>query len=296
MRRTTIVTLTGLALVGVLTACGSAQPGEAVPAAGSGQAAPATTSAPGGGGAASGPLESLTGKAVEAMKVKKTAKISVSGSGPGAEAIGGNGQIRLDGNDLSMAMTSKVPGEDGQPAGETKLLFVGNTLYVEPPKDMPVPPGKKWMKIDPKGTDVMSKLLGPLAQQMRDSADPKVTFQKFGDGGTLGGSTPTTLDGAPATQHKIDVDLNRLIAKTADPLQKLSLELLVKNGVTSMTYDFWTDAQNLPLQFQFSQKMPNAPAATTVTAKYTAWGEPVDIKAPADSEIAPPVELPQPPR
>ncbi|MFB9904814.1 hypothetical protein [Allokutzneria oryzae] len=298
MRRTTILAISGLALVGVLTACGSAQQGEPVPAAGSDQAAP-TTGASGGGGATapSGPLEQLVTKAGAAMAAKKTAKITVSASGaPAADGMGGSGVIRLDGNEVALSMTSKMAGEPGQPAQETKMIVVGGAMYVEAPKDMPVEPGKKWVKIDPNGTDVMSKLLGVVVRQVRQSADPKNMFKTFTDAGTLNGSSPDTLDGVATTKHKLAVDLRKMSEKATDPLTKLSYEALLKNGVTTMDYDFWTDAQDLPKQFQFTQRMPGSDAGITMVAKYSAWGEPVDIKAPAESEIAPPVELPQPTR
>ncbi|MCP3800539.1 hypothetical protein NLX83_14830 [Allokutzneria sp. A3M-2-11 16] len=293
MRRTTITVISGLALVGALTACTTTQPGEPMP-----EPTQGTTRGPEneGGNAAKGALAPLMEKAAVAMKAKKSAKVTVTGSGPKASNVGGNGAIRFDGNDVALSMTSKVPGEDGKPPQDSKMLLVGGAMYIEAPKDGSVPPGKNWLKIDPKGTDVMSKLMGSLVQQMRDSADPQIAIRKFGDAGTLAASTPGTLDGAPATKHKIDVDLKKLAERAADPLQKLGFDMLIKAGITTMSYDFWIDAQDLPKQIDFSQRMPGDDSANAISVKYTNWGEPVDIKAPAESEIAPPIEIPQPPR
>lgn len=123
-----------------------------------------------------------------------------------------------------------------------------------------------------------SNPMGDLYSQLASQTDPAAIMRAFKgaieDLETVG---LEEIDGTTTTHYRVVVDARKALAKTlGKDLPSSSLGSLPK----TMTYDIWVDEDNLPRRLEYDMM------GTTMVLDFTKWGEPVDIEAPAPSEIS----------
>lgn len=268
MKRTII---TALALSGALAlgACGSTD-ADTGTKAGTSQEAPAAASAKVGDTV---DLAELGAKSSAAVKAKRTSHMTMDlGSEGTAEA-----DVDYSGASPKMAMSMTTSGEKLQIVYIDKVMYMGGESFAE------MSGGKKWIKIDPNGKDMMSQMMGPMLGQMESSVSNPA--------GEL-----ANLKGVKATVSKVDASGTTYAVKlTPEQIKEMvknqaagipgvsedSLKKMIESNQMpdGLTYDLTIDAEGLPSTIVTGMK------GATVKMTYSKWGEPVDVKAPAASEV-----------
>lgn len=133
------------------------------------------------------------------------------------------------------------------------MINVGGVMYIKgmfTSKD-----GKPWVKIDPEGTDSLSKQLAPTLKQ---SADLRTQVEMYK------GSTATLVDTVNGVRHY------RLVGVAGAPTQP---------------FDIYLDDQDRPV------KVTTTSASMDMTVTYSGYGKPVTVKAPPASLVGPPPSM-----
>jgi hypothetical protein len=212
-------------------------------------------------------LSAVFKETAAAMKAKKSYSFA-------GEAAGGamTGQMRVDGDATAMKIETTMEGE------KATILFVDGVMYMGGMPDLPA--GKTFIKIDPKGDDPMSKMMGPALSQMADSADPtagladieglKAKVVEVKDG-------TTTYEATLSAQQQMDMAKKRLEAMgmgdTPMPTPSVAMKALTVRQTIG--------ADGLPTKVQLAGD-PEA----TMTLTYSGWGAPVDVQAPPADKVA----------
>lgn len=273
----------GLALAGMtLAGCGGTTPG--VPGTTGDAGTPATTTVGGGGDAGSGAFDSIKAlsdavseKSTSAQSAKVTMKTSAAGQNIDAE-----GSFKFAGADTAMQMTMSVPG-----LGDMEMRLLDGLIYIKMPKGVLPDAGKPWVKIDPEDTS------NPMAAQMGgvmdtvEKADPRLMLEQLAQSGTIKDVKADPINGEDAKKYTIEVELSKLGEQNNLGIDPAAVKELEKAGVKTITYDVWVNSDNLPMRFVTEMKVMGQ--NVNVQADYTDWGTPVEVEAPAASEIS---ELP----
>lgn len=274
--RKTALAAGGFALVIALSACGGKEGGQA--------------SAPAAGGDASalfGNAQELVQAATAKTSEKKTSKFSMEANAMGQQmTMKGEGRYEGDNTALSMTMNG--------PTGEMEMRFVDKAMFIKLPKgdaaSSAMSGGKPWVKISQGGNDPISKMLGGSFDQMTKQSDPAKTFEQVQKAGTITKSEKTQLDGQEATHYSINVDMAKAAAESSVTGLPKDLADKVKG---TMPMELWLNSDQLPMQVTMdmtevmkSMGVPggeNAGGKTTI--KYTDWGAPVNVEAPAADQV-----------
>ena len=258
--------LSALALSGALAlgACGSTTAGTGA-STGTSAEAPAAASAKVGDTV---DLAELAARSSAAVKDKGTAHMTMD--------MGTEGTMEADvdygGEGPRMAMTMTTSGETLQMVYVDKVMYMGGASMAE------MTGGKTWIKIDPAGDDMMSKMMGPVLTQMESAmGNPaeQLTVYKGAE------ATVKSVEGGVRT-YTVTLTKEQLTA--AMSAQKEALPGLDEEGLKQIpekgvTYDLSLDADDLPV----AMSMDVSGQALTMT--YSKWGEPVDVAAPAASDV-----------
>lgn len=260
--------LTALALSGALAlgACGSTDAGTGS-AAGTSQEAPAAASAKVGDTV---DLAELATKSSAAVKDKGTAHMSMKTAGQGAGTIEADADYSGD----TPKMTMTVTADDGA----FEMVYIDKVMYMGADDFKEMTGGKKWLKIDPQGDDAMSKMMGPMLSQMETTvANPAEQLKQF-----EGAKAEVTKVENGVTTYKVTLtkqQLSDMVKKQAAGLPGVTEEAL-KQMPEGVTYDMSVDAEGLPTTVAMDMGGDN-----NITITYSKWGEPVEVKAPAASEV-----------
>ncbi len=210
-------------------------------------------------------FQSIAAESAAAVKAKKTAHMTMS--------MGKEGTLQADvdyaGTSPRMKMTLQAEGDTMQ------MIYIDQVMYMGGPMFAQMTGGKKWIKIDPKGTDPMSKSMGPMLGQIESSlANPIESIAALKDVK----ATVKSSDGS-ATTYTITLTKAQIEAMAkAQGAPGVSGDAL--SGLpASMAYDYTIDADKLP------QKMSMTLSGESMDMTFTKWGEPVDVSAPAASEV-----------
>lgn len=256
MKRTVITAVLVAGSIG-LAGCGSST-------------APATS----GGSAASssvGPVAVKSGDTVDLAPIMKNSSAAVLAKKTAHLSMNlGSGAVQADvdyaGASTAMKMSMDAAGQ------QIEMIFVDKALYFGGTMAAQLGAGKKWLKIDPKGTDAFSKQMAPLLGQMSTAAqDPTKAL------GALSGvkATVGSVDGRDTTY--------------AVSLDKAQVEQMLRasgvNGLAGapepvgLSYKITLDADSLPVT------VVTTTGGVDSTISFTKWGQPVDISAPPASEV-----------
>lgn len=257
-------------LLGGLAACGSDDEG-ADPAASSSSSSSSTESQDSTETESGGEVDkaAFVDDLKAGLKASTTAQMTMD-MDMGGQGITADGAVDYTTSPPQMAMSMESPAAAGQ---SIEMRLVDKVLYM----NMGQMTGNKFVKYDlsdpnnlPPGMDQLTSTMNPLAAF--DSFEEGVQSVVFvGD---------EDVDGQQLGHYKVKVDTSKI-----EQFKALEGQAQLPETVS---YDLWLDDQNRMGKMAMDMDMGSAPVKMEVA--FTDWGEPVDIAAPADSEIA---ELPK---
>jgi hypothetical protein len=216
--------------------------------------------------------------------VKVTMNMGVMGF-----TVNGSGVARFAGQpaaDMTITMAQ---------LGQIEMILLNGTAYMKIPSALSQflgtnGPVKPWIKIDPNGTDMVDKTVGPMLSQAQQNFDPATTLDRLKSAGTITSTKQEQLDGQPVTHYTITVDVQKLIASLPPgDAQAQELKGVTDAGITTETTDLWVNSDNLPLKFVSVTPMPSlgtgSSSQTTVTVNFSDWGAPVTVNAPPADQV-----------
>ncbi|MGW5052911.1 hypothetical protein [Actinokineospora sp. NPDC004072] len=266
----------GLALAGLtLAGCG----GETTPgvAGTPGANAPTTSAAGDAGTAAFDSIKALSDAVSAKSSDAQSAKMKMVTSAAGQQ-INAEGEFRFAGADTAMAMTMEVPG-----FGSMEMRLVEGIMYIKMPAQAGVDPAKPWLKLDPSDpNNPMAAQLGSLLQTAERS-DPRTMLSEFAKVGEIKDVQSDTIDGQDTQKYTIEVELAKLSEDNNLGIDPDSAAELEKAGLKTVTYDVWVNDDQLPVRMV--SEMTIQGQKVKVQVDYTDWGSPVEVEAPAASEV-----------
>jgi hypothetical protein len=227
------------------------------------------------------------GKAMgTAMRLARTAKITISGSTSGGQVAAtttGSGALRYDQAGPSIALTERAQAANSSQPSTLGLIVLPDQAFVNPPASsgFSLPAGKTWLRIDPNATDPAMRRFAQLVRSVRENADPTQSFAQFGDAAAITAVADDNVDGIPTVRYQIHVDTARAAARATDPAAKQALRQAAPVDST-----LWLDAANRPVRVLLREPLPGGRGTFTVDARYRDWGRPVDIAPPPAAEVA----------
>ncbi|MGH3362592.1 MAG: LppX_LprAFG lipoprotein [Nocardioides sp.] len=188
----------------------------------------------------------------------------------GQSPIRAEGEMDYSGDAIAMDMTM----ESGMTQEPLELVLVDNVMYL----NMGQMSNGKYIEYDlsdaknlPPGMDQMAEQLDPLAAfDSMEAALTSVTFEGDED-----------VDGDRLSHFELTMDTSKIETMKEIPAQA---------GLPKeVTYDLWLDGENRMRQMNMVMEMATK---AEIDAKIFDWGEPVEIEAPAKSEVvkAPPMD------
>jgi hypothetical protein len=156
---------------------------------------------------------------------------------------------------------------------DISLILVDNTLYQ---KTGDAAPGR-YFALD---LADRSNPLGAFYTQLLGQSDPAGIVRAFED--AIHDFCPVgtaRLDGVSTTRYRVTADTRKVLGRLLGADLMATLSALGPLPQT-LTYDVWLGDDNLP------RRMTYAVMGNTVLIDLTAWGEPVDIQAPPQSQVS----------
>lgn len=190
----------------------------------------------------------------------------VFGSGAREVRLEGDVVVDEDPDDLALRMSVSVPGGDQS----FEMIVVDETLYLDQG------PGGKYLEVD------LDDESNPLAQQFSaaiEGADPSAQVEALDEALLdLEEVGTESIDGVETTQYRATLDGKELLgesglAGSAPPAAQLPKRL---------TYDVFVGTDDDLLR-RFDFEISGISSSFT----FTDWGEPVEVQAPPESQIAP---------
>ena len=223
---------------------------------------------------ASGDLEELSAEefypaVMEALQEAETMGFAVS-TGAGAAAMDLTGKLRYAGDTIEMSAATT-----GAQAFE--MMVLDKTLFISG-AGMPLPDGKKWLKVDLSDPD---SLFGQLGKSM----DPSMMFKAMETPKEFELLGTEEVDGVETNHYNVVMD-TASYAKAMDMPAELS-KMMPKEFAMEM----WLDADNQPRKFRQEIELPDMagsgqPTKTTTEGTYFDFGTEVEIEAPPAAEVA----------
>lgn len=285
--RKALIAASALALALTVGACGDEKTG--TPLGGD----KGTAEVPNTGGGLFNDAQSLVDAAKEGTAKAKTSKFTMDMNMGSMMSMKAEGQAEYAGADTKMAMTmnmdmSGMPGGGGQAGGlAIEMIMIDRKIYMKMPAGMGGDASKPWMAMS------MDDLGAGGAQfgQSMEFSDPAKTLEMIQQNGKILNTSQTTIDGQPATTYEVELDVAKLMEKMGQ-----SMPGGIKIDAIPMKVSLNSD--NLPVQIemdmgalmkqaaeQSGQSMPPGMDDAKMVAKYTNWGEPVNIQAPPSDQV-----------
>ncbi len=258
MKRT-IIAVASLSGALALAGCGSsspattAQPSTSASGATAGAHTTSTASAavtPG----ATGDAAELGARMGAAMVAAKSGKGTLSMSSSAVNVSGATQFVYTSPTQADTTATMAIMGINLQ------VVSVGGVIYM---KGLPtqLTGGKEWVKVDPKGTDAMSKA---MREGGASAGDPQTMVD------ALKGGTATVVDTNGGNTHYKITGITGISGSGATGATGTT-------GTTGM--DLTVDAKDLPVKSVIEA------SGTKVTVDYSDWGAPVTVTAPPADQV-----------
>ncbi|MEC3981613.1 hypothetical protein [Amycolatopsis sp. H20-H5] len=269
MRKTTLATCASMLVLATLTGCdpgGAADdPGRSSRTDGAGQP-----------GAEVRTVSDLFGLVSGEVGQRNTTHVELRMAGPVGTTTG-KGQLKFD-KPVAMQMTMSDP----RGGADTEMELVDNIVYLKIPQLRQFA-SKPWFKIDPNGTDPLSKTFGAMISMSDQYSDPTKQLDQLKSAGTLTGVTEEQVNGEQTTHYAITVDVRKMADSVTDPTAKQLVLAAAAQGIDHYPVDMWVNSAHLPVKEVID--MPAAAGRQTTTVNYSDWGGPVDIQAPPADQI-----------
>jgi hypothetical protein len=212
---------------------------------------------------------------------KNSVHLTMSADLPGAGSMSGSGDASFA-QPVSEQLTMSAQGM------QIKMILLDNAFYMDVP-ELQQATGKPWLKIDGSGNDPVDQAFGSMIKLTQQNADPSQILTQLEGAGTLQSTTQETVDGQATTHYKVQVDVNKMIAKQTDPTTKQLLQQAQAHGMGNYPVDVWlANSDNLPVKMQVVTPTADATGSATqvtMTMNFTNWGEPVHITAPPADQV-----------
>lgn len=282
--RKSLIAAGAIALVMTASACkGDSDSSGAAPSNGSPQAGASAQPGgqkPGGLFSNAGGLADLVSKNTEKAK---TSKMSMT-MDMGSMKMTMNGEAEYNGPDSKMKMTMNTMGQN------MDMVYINRTIYMKMP--MGGQAGKPWVKMS---ADQLSKAGNTdLSKQMQQS-DPSHFLDMLEKNGKILSKTPDQVDGQTATKYAAEVDITKMMASVGEKTPP-GVDM---SKIKPIPMNVWLNSDNLPLQIEMDmgammkqigqssgQKMPAGMDKAKMVAKYSDWGQPVNVQAPPASQVS----------
>lgn len=264
-RSRSLAAVAALSLTVALGACGSTESGTTADA---GSGSSATSAAPAAAKHKVGDtveLDEVYPDIAAAMKAKKT--YTVKGTAADGDV---SAAIRTEGDTTAMKMDTTMEGKD------TTVLLIDGVMYLGGMEGLEA--GKKYLKVDPKGDDPMSKLMGPMLSQLTESMDPVAGLEQL-DG--LKAKVIEVDGGTTTYEMTVSVEQQEQMAKKQ--LEKMGMgdtKIPSSVEIKPLTIKQKVGADNLPISVEATGGTDGSLSMT-----YADWGKPVDVQAPPESEV-----------
>jgi hypothetical protein len=174
--------------------------------------------------------------------------------------------------DSAMQVEMEIPG-----LGTMEMILVDGVAYL----NLGQLTADKYARLrldDPAAKEMLGQLKGSLSPaELTRALEGAVTdFEEVGT---------DTVDGEETTKYVLEVDARKVLATQGMGQLPPGVEL-----PKAFTYTFWINDQNLPLRVTAEMG-----SAGELEMRFSNWGEPVDIQAPAPEDITDesPFALPQ---
>jgi hypothetical protein len=268
LRKTTLAVCGAIAALAALTACGSGAgtTGSALPAA------KVTT------------IDDLAKLVASRTAAVHTAHTTMNVTTAGQHIVA-QGDVSFAGTGSKVRMAMTIPT-----LGDLNMVLVGGTMYMQLPQSL-VKTEKPWVKVDANGTDPASKALAAVVSQEQQSLDPSQILTQLAPGSKIVSHSQATVAGQSATHYVVSVDTAKLLqSPKITPQMKQMLNTANAALPPTLNYDIWINSDNLPVKYSLDESVTvkgSAPQQVTIVGTYTNWGKPVDISAPAASQVGP---------
>ena len=258
MKRILAAAVAASALALSTAACGSSD-------AGSGSSGSASSSSSASAAAASVKqgdtvtMAELGQRMQAAMKSKGTAKVSMNAG----STLTMTGAMKVT-EPIGYTMSMEAAGRKMDMIYVDKVMYLGGDAFAS------MLNGKKFVKIDPDGTDALSKQMAPTLKQMETATDPSKMYQGMTD-------VKMTADKVEGDDVTYSAKLTEDQVKTYVAKQGQSIPSGTDIGDLTITMTLTKD--NLP------KAMTTEVGGQKINMTYSDWGTKVDISAPPASEV-----------
>ncbi|XVX20763.1 hypothetical protein ACQP1U_02445 [Actinomycetota bacterium] len=221
------------------------------------------------------PLADLSKDMTAALKKAGTVKTKAD---MGGEAGAMTGEISYKGSSPAMHMTMS-----GGSAGDSEIILLDKTMYMSGESMKALSNGKKWVKISADGDDMMSKMIGPMLNQMDSLSDPSSIYSKLSGVN----STVTKVEGDNVTYE------TKISGEQLKQLAQEQLKQMASGAPTSLPTDSIPSMS--PMTITQVVDKEGRPATVTMTGgtsasekmtmTYSDYGADVKITAPPAAEV-----------
>jgi hypothetical protein len=222
---------------------------------------------------ASSDLEELTADefypaVMAAMQEAESMAFSITtSSGAASNEISGVMEYEDDGIAMQASSTGAQPME---------MLMLDKILYISG-AGMPLPDGKKWLKVDMNDPD-------SLFGQIGKSTDPSLMFKAMEAPKEFELLGTEEVDGVETNHYNVVMD-------TASYAEALDLPAEMSEFMPKeIGMEMWVDGDNQPRKFFQELEIPGisggTPTKSTTEGTYSDFGTDVDVEAPPAAEVA----------
>lgn len=203
-----------------------------------------------------------------AMTEAGSGRFTSTSSAQGQETLT-EAAFSVEGGDYSIQGTS-TSGSD-----TIELILVDGQMYVRTNQM-----GEKWVLVSEDSEDPTIAMMAAMMAQLEDSMNPRVAVDLYAQAGDFTVRGPDEVDGVKATVYTGSLPVEALAAQLPEDMRAATLEAL---GTEPIPVEVWLDAEDRPARLV--QSMTVMGATSTTTQEYQAWGEPVEVEAPAADEL-----------
>lgn len=216
------------------------------------------------------------------------ANLTVTGNDEnGSGKLRAHGQFQLQPTlKFSANLDELSRGGKAVPGAEGRALFTGDVLYAKVPQLAQfVNGGKPWLKLD---VNQVSQYTGFDVQglinqvQKIDPAEQTKMFTGSKDARRVG---TESIDGVETTHYTGTVTVQDALDRLdAEAREKVGQWLPKDRANSTISFDLWTDAENLPRKLVSKANGPEGESGT-VTVVYSDYGDSFTVNAPPSDQV-----------